>query len=261
MPVKHASRAGVRAAAMILLVAAAVLLPALLAAQAQSPFGVAQPTADPPLTLRQAAGELVKLVMAAAMGIVVTLVHKHYHRDKPLPRSLQQAQILLCISGALLMVIIGDSFARAFGVAGAASIIRFRTPVEDPKDTILLFLLLGLGMSCGLQYYWVGWLGTAFLCVFLAVLDRFGETKRRSMMLEVMAEGPKFPTEHVQRVLGASVDFYEFREVTEGEDESTVRYHVTLDPAASLSWLSQQLMAGGQAGVKSVSWEAPKREG
>ncbi len=45
--------------------------------------------------------------------------------------ALEQAQVLLCVSGALMMIIIGSSLARAFGIAGAASIIRFRTPVED----------------------------------------------------------------------------------------------------------------------------------
>ena len=32
-------------------------------------------------------------------------------------------------------------------IAGAAAIIRFRTPVEDPKDSVVLFILLGLGIT------------------------------------------------------------------------------------------------------------------
>ena len=62
---------------------------------------------------------------------------------------MEQAQTLLCVSGAMMMIIIGNSLARAFGIAGAASIIRFRTPVDDPKDVTILFLLMGLGMSVG----------------------------------------------------------------------------------------------------------------
>src|SRR3954464_1232492 len=89
--------------------------------------------------------ELLKMVVAALIGIVVTQVHRRYHRDRPLPRSLLQAQVLLCVAGAMVMVIIGSSVARAFGVAGAAGIVRFRTPVEDPKDTTILFLLVALG--------------------------------------------------------------------------------------------------------------------
>ena len=80
---------------------------------------------------------------------------------------MEQAQTLLCVSGAMMMIIIGNNLARAFGIAGAASIIRFRTPVDDPKDVTILFLLMGLGMSTGLGQFAVAGLGTAFLCVAL----------------------------------------------------------------------------------------------
>ena len=106
--------------------------------------------------------ELLKLAIATILALVVTAVHKRYHRDKPLSRSLEQAQVLLGVAGAMIVIIIGDSVARAFGVLGAASIIRFRTPVEDPKDTIVLFLLLALGMACGL-----GAFGTAVIAAAL----------------------------------------------------------------------------------------------
>lgn len=218
----------------------------------------------PPVTaalgaLRHPWMDVLNLVLAAVIGVVVTLVHQRFHRDRPLPRSLGQAQILLCVAGALIMLIIGDSVARAFGALGAASIIRFRTPVEDPKDTTILFLLLALGMASGTGLYWIAGLGTVFLCLLLAVIDSVQEqTKPRAMMLQVIAEGAEFPAEHVQRVLGASVDSYEPREMTHGK-QAVRRYHVTLDPNTSLSYLSQQLVAGGAAGVATVSWENPKK--
>ena len=239
------------------LVFGAVKWPSLLGAQgSELPFRGNEQNALPlhPFV------ELLKLVIAAMVGIVVTAVHKRYHRDRPLPRSLQQAQVLLCVAGAMVMVIIGNSVARAFGVAGAAGIVRFRTPVEDPKDTTILFLLVGLGMACGVGLLEVAGLGTVFLCVVLAVLDRFGEAKGRTMILSLVASGSEFPSEHVNRVLNSTVDFYEAREVLQG-DEAVVKYSVTMSPHASLGWLSQQLMANGTSGLKSVSWAEPSKKG
>ncbi len=203
--------------------------------------------------------ELLKLVTAALMGIVVTTVHKYYHREKPLSRSLEQAQILLCVSGAMIMIIIGNSLARAFGVFGAASIIRFRTPVEDPKDTTILLLLAGLGMSAGLGLFAVAGLGTIFLCVTLFALDKLGKMKPRAMMLELVAEGPQFPAAHVHSVFARYGIPFERREVTQDEDEATVKYHVMLDPETSLDDLSTQFLSGGASGIKSVVWGTPKK--
>ncbi len=204
--------------------------------------------------------ELLKMVLAALIGLVVTSVHRRCHRDKPLPRSLLQAQVLLCVAGAMVMVIIGNSVARAFGVVGAAGIVRFRTPVEDPKDTTILFLLVALGMACGVGQLEVAGLGAAFICVVIAVLDRFGDTKARTLILSCVATGGEFPREHVNSVLNSAVEAYEARELAQG-DEAVAKFCVVMSPSVSLSWLSSELMANGKAGLKSVAWSEPAKKG
>ena len=202
--------------------------------------------------------ELSKLVLATAIGVIVTSVHRKYRRERPQTQAMEQAQVLLCVSGALMMVIIGGSVARAFGIAGAASIIRFRTPVEDPKDITILFLLMGLGMAAGVGLFAVAGLGTLFLCLCLALLNRLGAKRPRAMMAEVEADGREFPTSHVQGVFARHRVIFEPREVSQGKALS-VRYYTLLDPDQSLESLSEELMAGGKANVKSVSWELPRK--
>jgi anti-anti-sigma factor len=203
--------------------------------------------------------ELLKLVFAAFVGIMVTAVHKRTRGDKPISRSLEQAQILLCVAGALMMILIGNSIARAFGIAGAASIIRFRTPVEDPRDTTILFLAVGLGMSCGVGAFAVAGLGALFLCIFLLVLDHIGREKQRSMMVQLQAETRDFPVAHVQSVFARYRITFEPREISQG-DKAGINYFVKLDPHASLEELSSQLMSGSHGGIKSVMWRTPKKD-
>jgi len=200
--------------------------------------------------------QVFKLAAAALIGIVVTLVHRPYVPDTPMDRSMRQAQILLCVAGAMVMVIIGNSVARAFGIAGAASIIRFRTPVDDPKDVVILFLLMGLGMAAGVGAFAVAGLGTAFLCVFLMLLDLVIAQRSRTLRVDVIADGHEFPTAHVQSVFVRNRMAFETREVSLGE-KTKVRYHATVPAAASLEDLGAQLMSAG-AGVRSVAWEPVK---
>jgi anti-anti-sigma factor len=95
------------------------------------------------ITLNHPLFELAKLIASAVIGMLVTVVHRQYRHERTANPALDQAQVLLCISGAIMMIIIGNSVARAFGIAGAASIIRFRTPVEDARDITILFILMG----------------------------------------------------------------------------------------------------------------------
>ncbi|MFA5909972.1 MAG: STAS domain-containing protein [Vicinamibacterales bacterium] len=202
--------------------------------------------------------ELVKLIAAAVIGMLVTVVHRQYRSERQANPGLDQAQVLLCIAGALMMIIIGNSVARAFGIAGAASIIRFRTPVEDARDITILFILMGLGMAAGLGALAVAGLGTLFLCAMIPILNIFSSERPRTMTVEIISEDREFPTAHVHHVFAVNGILFEPREVSQG-DEATAKYLTTLKPTDSLEDLSGQLMGDGKKGIKNVSWSAPKR--
>ena len=202
--------------------------------------------------------ELLKLIVAALLGIIVSAVHRRTRMGKPQSSSLEHAQILLCISGAIIMIIIGNSLARAFGIAGGASIVRFRTPVDDPKDAMVLFLLLGVGMACGLASFGLAILASLFLCGMLVVLSKMEETTTREMMIELVSATRDFPSDRVQDVLKERTVAFEQREVSQGET-MTVRYVVLLEPYASFEELCSELITGTKQAIKSVSWVKPKK--
>src|SRR5438067_2488014 len=124
------------------------------------------------MTLNPALGlsEGARLLAAIGIGILVVAVQRWTRAERPLTRSMEQAHVLLCLAGALTMLIVGDSLPRAFGIAGAAAIVRFRTPVDDPRDITVLFLLMALGMAAGLGLVPVAAIGAFFVCACLILL-------------------------------------------------------------------------------------------
>jgi anti-anti-sigma factor len=200
--------------------------------------------------------ELGKLVAALLIGLLVTTVHRPAALDRPVARSMAHAQMLLCVAGALMMIVIGGSLARAFGVVGAASIIRFRTPVDDPKDVTILFILMGLGMATGLGAFAVAGLGAAFLCTALLALDRLDRDQAQLMWVEVVAEGRDFPSKQIEEVFARNQIVFEPREITQGK-KVAVTYHTWIEPRTSIEDLSAQIR--NIPGITGVGWERPKR--
>jgi uncharacterized membrane protein YhiD involved in acid resistance len=207
----------------------------------------------------QGLAEAGRLMLAACIGVIVAAVSRWTRRGQPLTRSMEQAHVLLCVAGALMMLIVGDSVARAFGIAGAAAIIRFRTPVEDPRDITVLFLLMALGMAAGLGLTPVAALGTVFVCGCLLLLPRGQRERARAMKVALVADGHEFPSMHVSNVFAAHQISAEPMEFLHGKHAS-VRYRAVLDRQTSIDDVSAQLLAGGAAGIASVSRETPKKE-
>jgi len=200
--------------------------------------------------------ELGKLVAAMLIGLLVTTVHRPAALDRPVARSMAHAQMLLCVAGALMMIVIGGSLARAFGVVGAASIIRFRTPVDDPKDVTILFILMGLGMATGLGAFAVAGLGAAFLCTALLALEQLDRDQAQVMWVEVVAAGRDFPSKQIEEVFARNQIVFEPREITQGK-KVAVTYSTWIDPRTSIEDLTAQIRT--ISGVTGVGWERPKR--
>jgi len=199
---------------------------------------------------------IFQLAAAALIGLLVTAVQREVQRDRPMNRSMEQAQTLLCVSGALMMIIIGNSLARAFGIAGAAAIIRFRTPVDDPRDATILFLLLALGMSAGIGALPVAGLGTLALCTLLPALDWFSGATPRTASVECTASGPEFPVTEVRAVFARLDIPADAREFVTG-DAARMKYIVSLAPSHRLEDLTDALVKG--AGLTAVAWDIRKK--
>src|SRR6476620_12148051 len=83
----------------------------------------------------------------------------------PPAREVAQAQTLIAVAGALMVVVIGHSTARAFGLVGLGGFIRFRSGIKDTRDAAVMFIMIGLGMACGLGAVTMAVVATPFASV------------------------------------------------------------------------------------------------
>ena len=102
-----------------------------------------------------------KLLCAFVLGVFIVNIYQLTHTKIP-QKSFTDTLIILCMLISVVMVILGDSIARAFSLVGALSIIRFRTAVQDPRDIGFVCYALVVGMAVG-----VGNLSVAILATFL----------------------------------------------------------------------------------------------
>lgn len=91
---------------------------------------------------------------------------------RPTHGSVGPALLLMTIASMFAMMIIGDSVARAFGVVGLGSFVRFRTSIKSPADAVLFFVAIGIGMACALGVYEHAVAAVGIFSLVLIPLDR-----------------------------------------------------------------------------------------
>jgi hypothetical protein len=92
-----------------------------------------------------------RLGMAFALGCMVGAIHhvtcRRVRAEEQ--RSFLATLVLLSLFVALVTVVIGNNTARAFSLVGTLAIVRFRTVVEDTRDTAFVIYSVIAGMSAG----------------------------------------------------------------------------------------------------------------
>jgi len=170
-----------------------------------------------------------------------------------------QTQILMAVVAGGMMMVVGDSAARAFGIFAAASLVRFRTNIRDPKETTVLLVCLGVGLAAGVGRWDMAVILTLFVLLALAVLE-YGEQFQvfRSMEMSVATRNVDTTDEMLKRLFARHRFDYELRELNrpdEDEPMGKIVYLVNLDPVTSTSSLSEEIMSADRDNVDSVEWD------
>ena len=83
------------------------------------------------------------------------------------------------------MLVVGASLARAFGIVGAANLIRYRSKIEDPKDAVVMLCSLAVGLASGVGLYRLAVFSALFLVGALWVIESFEPKAVKHFMLSV----------------------------------------------------------------------------
>lgn len=197
----------------------------------------------------------VALPLATALGAVLAM--RPQRRGTP-KRSTQvvQTQIILAVIGALVMIVVGTSLARAFGVVGAAGLVRYRAKIDDPKDAGVMLTTLAVGLASGIGVYGLAVFATIFLIGVLWVIESFEPSARKDFIFEIKAKEVAKLQPKIEAVLRRRRVKYELREAAPDE----LSYFVQLPMGVKTDGISAEVMAIDPDPGTSVEWKTEKKK-
>ncbi len=131
---------------------------------------------------------LIMLTTALLLGFVAALIYIYTQRKRGEDTGLSVSLVLVPITVTLIVMLTRNSIASAFTLAGAFSLVRYRSDPASPTDIAYIFLTLGIGLACGLGYiaYAVMFAAAMLLVIFLMYITGFGRPKSREMRMKIL---------------------------------------------------------------------------
>lgn len=130
---------------------------------------------------------LTVLLSSLAVGFVISLLYIVTHKKTGYTPSYAVTLVMLPAIIAVIIMLIGNNVARAFSLAGAFTIIRFRSAPADPKDIMYVFFTLAAGLALGLGFVGYAAIFTLVLALVMLILEslRYGIPRTEHFILKV----------------------------------------------------------------------------
>ncbi|HDR00102.1 MAG TPA: DUF4956 domain-containing protein [candidate division WOR-3 bacterium] len=143
-------------------------------------------TQDLNLLPLQAPVVIAKIAVAFLCSFFIAFIYRKTYRGPGYSVAYTHTLILLSMTTAVVIMVIGNNLARAFGLVGAMSIVRFRHAVKNTQDIVYIFFALAVGMAAGVGFYTIAIVGTLFisLVIYLLARSRLGTPRRDDYLLQ-----------------------------------------------------------------------------
>jgi len=115
---------------------------------------------------------LSSIIVAFICGVMIAIFYKLTYRGAGYPQTFLYSLITLAMVTTIVILVIGNNLARAFGLVGAMSIIRFRTAVKETQDIMFIFYALAIGMTCGVRLFDVAIAATLLIGIILVIVTK-----------------------------------------------------------------------------------------
>jgi uncharacterized membrane protein YhiD involved in acid resistance len=138
---------------------------------------------------------LANMMVALLCGVLIALLYRYTYKGLNYSTSFTISLIMLTMITAIVIMVIGNNLARAFGMVGAMSIIRFRTAVKDASDIMFIFFALSIGLAAGVKLYAIAIVGTFVVGLVYLIVTKFDLSLplNREYLVQIIANNLVLP--------------------------------------------------------------------
>ncbi len=125
-------------------------------------------------------------MVAFLCGLFISYIYRWTYKGTSYSTSYVQSLVAFAMITTIVIMVIGNNLARAFGLVGSMSIIRFRMAIKDTEDIVFIFFSLAIGMAAGVGQYMVAVTATIFIgaIILLLSMTKYAAPSRLDYLLQ-----------------------------------------------------------------------------
>ena len=111
------------------------------------------------------------MLAGLAIAFIIYITYWVTYRGVSYNRKFNVSLVVLSLISIVIMLMISSNIVISLGMVGALSIVRFRTPIKDSRDTVFIFWAITEGLSIGSQNFKLAIITTLFISIIILLFN------------------------------------------------------------------------------------------
>ncbi len=166
---------------------------------------------------------LIILIVTTILGGLLGGLLAFLRRKEGYDRSFFITIVLMPLIISIIILLVSNSIARAFSLAGVFTLVKFRTTISDTKDIAYVFSTVAIGLAMGMGYVTFAVIITLFIMTILALIAllKLDEIKDNHAKLKIVIPENLNYIGAFDEVFGTYLQFYKLKKVRTTDFGST----------------------------------------
>ncbi len=184
---------------------------------------------------------IINLIVATLLGIIVKAFYVRYGQSFSNKEKFASIFVPLALSTLLIITVVQASIALSLGLVGALSIVRFRAAIKEPEELTYLFLIIGIGITCGANKPILAVI--AILLILIMIFLNQNVSKKKTFVRDQKLVNIRTASTDIKAVTSAlsSMPYLELKRMEENQDGLFLTYLTKMDTIDDIAAVRSQL--------------------
>ena len=126
---------------------------------------------------------ILYMLAALFISIIIYITYRITYTGVSYNNKFAITNLIILLIATVLMMMISSNIAISLGMVGALSIVRYRTAIKDPNDTLFLFWSIVEGLCVGAQMLKMAAISTLFIAIVVIIANYIGFFRKKYLII------------------------------------------------------------------------------
>lgn len=187
---------------------------------------------------------VINLIIATILSLIIKAFYIRFGKSFSNREKFAIIFVPMALATLLIITVVQASIALSLGLVGALSIVRFRAAIKEPEELTYIFLVIGIGLTCGANKPILAILAVVFILPLIYLNSRFSSKDiyaKNKVLINMRSS--ELSIESLTKLLTDNVKHVELKRMERNEDGLFATFLTKPEGVKEISSISNALMS------------------